>query len=89
MGIIVNFTDSTVQGLTRDALRITAANDVIVEFKGGSWDFEDTIFNITSGSMDRVTGDVRAESTGTDKKTGKIFTTVTYELQCKAAQRIF
>jgi hypothetical protein len=60
MGIIVNFTNRTVQGFGNPGLmdypvKITAWNDVTVAF-GGSAEFAKSSRNSISGSIDRVTG---------------------------------
>jgi len=77
MGIILNFTERTVQGFGDPGLidipaKITAANDVTVAFAGSAHpqippDLEMTI----SGTLDRVTGDVYATMIGTDRRTQK------------------
>jgi len=61
MGIIINFTDRTVQGFGfpfDNPLMITRANDVQVVF-GGKEDRTLVRHSIT-GTIDRVTGDVEA-----------------------------
>ena len=92
MGIIVKFTDRTVRGFHAPGrfdypVRITAINDVIVEF-GGS-DQAGLIAESTVGSMDRVIGHVGAVLTTSDPKTGTTLDTTTYELQCKPTPRMF
>ena len=72
MGIIVNFTNRTVQGFNDPSfmdypIKITAWNDVIVVFDGSSEALKGSTSS-TRGSIDRVTGDVGATSMVTDKK---------------------
>jgi hypothetical protein len=91
MGIIVNFTNRTVQGfggLIWDyPVKIAAWNDVTVTF-GGSQDDKFSKASIM-GNIDRVTGDVGATSMVTDAKTGKTITSTSYALKCRPAQRMF
>ena len=95
MGIIVNFTNRTVQGFDQVGLfgelidypvKITAWNDVTVVFKG---DFAKFSTHSITGTIDRVTGDVWANSIMTDAKTGKIITSTSYALKCRPTQRMF
>jgi hypothetical protein len=81
MGIIVNFTDRTVQGIGDYPVMITAANDVIVVF-GGHQQVLTSLSSI-SGNIDRVTGDVEAISMVSDPKTAKIIGRTTYALECR------
>jgi len=90
MGIIVNFTKRTVQGFNDPSIvdypvRITAWNDVTVDF--GSEVLNSTWS--TSGSIDRVTGDVEATLIVTDPKTSKTISSTVYALKCRPAQRMF
>jgi hypothetical protein len=92
MGIIVNFTNRTVQGFGYPGLmdypvKITAWNDVTVSFGGSREDRSQraSIF----GKIDRVTGDAEAISSVTDAKTGKFVTSLTYALKCRPTQRMF
>jgi hypothetical protein len=90
MGIIVNFTNRTVQGFGAPGvldypIKITAWNDVTVAFLGS----HERIGSTTRGSIDRVTGDVEATSTATDAKTGNLLMSVRYALKCRPAQRMF
>jgi hypothetical protein len=92
MSVILNFTDRTVQGFGTPGLldypvRITGANDVMIVF-GGSQEMAGSVAS-TQGSIDRVTGDLEAATTLTDQKTSKTYSTTTYSLQCKPAQRMF
>jgi hypothetical protein len=97
MGIIVNFTNRTVQGFDHVGLfgelidypvKITAWNDVTVVFKGSA-DFAKSSTDSITGTIDRVTGDVWANSIMTDAKTGKIITSTSYALKCRPTQRMF
>ena len=90
MGIIVNFTNRTVQGFGSPGLidypvKITAWNDVTVAFYGRHEQMGSSI----RGSIDRVTGDVEATSMVYDTKTSKIIAQDTYTLKCRPTQRMF
>ena len=91
MGIIVNFTDRTVQGFGfpngpfDDPLKISRADDATVVFGGEQ---EISVRSAIMGVIDRVTGEVQAKWLFIDK-TGKFEPHVTYALQCKPAQRTF
>ena len=92
MGIIVNFTTRTVQGFGYPGLldypvKVTGANDVMVVFKGSHDDGSSV--SSTTGSIDRVTGDVEATASLIAKKTFTTITSTSYALQCKPAQRMF
>jgi hypothetical protein len=76
MGIIVNFTNRTVQGgfgyppaLYDFPVKITSMNEVTVVLTGQSF---------ITGSIDRVTGDVEADADS-----------IHYALKCRPAQRMF
>jgi hypothetical protein len=65
-------------------VNITGINEVTVTFGGSrrsGWGD-----NNLSGTIDRVTGDVEANSTLTD---GKHSATITYSLKCRPTQRLF
>ena len=94
MGIIVNFTARYVQGLDFGypglddfPVKITAMNDVTVEFSGSQrrspsrWTID--------GSIDRVTGDLNATSTMRNIMSNEIVAEQTYALKCRPAQRLF
>jgi hypothetical protein len=86
MGIIVNFTNRTVQGFDAPGvldypIKITAWNDVTVAFLGS----HERRGSTTRGSIDRVTGDVEATTT----VTGNYLMSVRYALKCRPAQRMF
>src|SRR5262245_44650717 len=85
MGIIVNFTKRTVQGFGDPEfgeylVKITAWNDVTVAFSGS----EENKVSRSSivGRIDRVTGDVWANSMLTDAKTSKTVSSTSYVLKC-------
>ena len=94
MGIIVNFTDSTVQGFGypygsfNHPVMITTADDVTVGFYGEQEGVLSSTESII-GSIDRVTGDVEATLSLIDQKTSKATRQITYTLQCKPTQRVF
>jgi hypothetical protein len=91
MGIIINYTTRTVQGLnpglTDYPVAITTANDVTVAFGGeqnsGPWT------NSIEGTINRVTGDLSAASMLFDHTTSKVLSQTLYTLQCRPAQRMF
>jgi hypothetical protein len=88
VGIIVNFTNGTVQGFGDPGsvdVRITAVNDVAILFRGNKPDGP-VILNI-SGAMDRVSGLVQARI---DKMDGAIVLDGRrYDLKCRPTQRMF
>jgi len=90
MGIIVNFTARTVQGFVSPGfefpVKITAANDVTIEFSG-SQQPPSSVHRIF-GSIDRVTGDVEATSSITDPKTNNFVSQTAYTLHCRPTQRM-
>ena len=91
MGIIVNFTKSTVHGfgypgLSDHPVKITAFNEVTVAFGGSEANLGVT--SSISGSIDRVTGDVEATSMMTNTKKEVLFS-MSYALKCRPAQRMF
>jgi len=90
MGIIVNFTNRTVQGFGSPGVvdypvKITAWNEVTVSFYGS----DEKMGLRTRGAIDRVTGDVDATSMAYDPKNGKIVSQDVYALKCRPAQRMF
>jgi hypothetical protein len=94
MGIIINFTALTITSGSKEALlgwnfplKITSFDEATVLFEG-SYDTELTVRTI-SGSIDRVTGDVKAVSTKTDKNTFASLLDVVYSLKCRPTQRMF
>jgi hypothetical protein len=87
-GIIVNFTRRTIQGLGLwgagvDDVKITAMNDVTVEFLGSKPMRGNELDWTIRGRIDRVTGDVLA------LKIRQPNDLTTYELKCRPAQRLF
>jgi hypothetical protein len=93
MGIIVNFTNRTVQGFGHPGLmdypvKITGWNDVTVVF-GGSAELAKSSRDSIFGSINRVTGDVEASQLATYIKTGKTIGSTNYALKCRPAQRMF
>ena len=82
MGIIVDFTNRTVQGFGAPVLDypigITAWNDVTVAF------FGHVLGSSTVGIIDRVTGDVEATSMAMAAKAGNIIMSVHYALKCSS-----
>jgi hypothetical protein len=93
MGIILNFTKKTVHGFGTPGLmdypvNITGVDEASVAF-GGYREYGATTLSIT-GSVDRVTGDVGATSTMfTNTKKQATFSSTTYSLKCRPAQRMF
>jgi hypothetical protein len=85
MSIIINLTAQTVAGLDF-LLKVTAVDEMTVSFRG-SKNTDETSWSI-SGSIDRVTGDMKAVSTKMNRNT---FTSldVAYFLKCRPAQRMF
>jgi len=86
MGLIVNFTNRTVQGTSHrgpylfdDQLQIVDANENTVVFRG----FSEFLGMTIAGDMDRVTGDV-----GMVAIAERGFPYV-YALKCRPAQRMF
>jgi hypothetical protein len=94
MGLIVNFSSGTVEGLSAPGqfgyvpVKITGANEVTVSFDGSVRTNLGSDSSI-SGSIDRVTGDVEAYQRLTDSKTGKAISSTTYALTCRPTQRMF
>jgi hypothetical protein len=85
VGIIINFTARTVAGLDFP-LKITSFDETAVLFEGS--DDTELTFRRISGSIDRVTGDMKAVSIKMNKKTF-ISLDVAYALKCRPAQRMF
>jgi hypothetical protein len=92
MGIIVNFTKKTVHGFGdplfgEQRIKITGVTETAVYFSP-----DDKFQNMSQGGMgaiDRVTGDLWADFTATDAKTGKTITSTSYALKCRPTQRMF
>jgi hypothetical protein len=97
VGIIINFTAKTVQGLNfmtrsiqglvgpKDFVKITSISDQTVAFLGSSSGLS------INGSIDRVTGDLEATyiSSGVGEWTQSTSVTQTLALKCRPAQRMF
>ena len=86
MGLVVNFTNRTVQGASRwgpylfdDQLQITDSNERTIVFSG----FSKFLGRTINGFMDRVTGDVGMVATA--EGSGAF----DYSLKCRPAQRMF
>ena len=93
MGIIVNFTKKTVHGfgdpfLGEQPINITGITETAVYF-GTSNKLFQTSERSVIGTIDRVTGDLWADFTSTDAKTGKAITSQSYALKCRPTQRMF
>ena len=86
LGIIINFTARTVAGLDFP-LKITSSDETSVFFKGS--DDTERTFRTISGSIDRLTGDMKAVSIKTNKDTFISLGDVAYALKCRPAQRMF
>jgi hypothetical protein len=87
MGIIVDFTNRTVQGFgfpdSHDfPVKITGMNEVTITFHGSNQAGNMSI----TGSIDRVTGDVEARN---QAASDTFYTILRYALKCKPAQRMF
>jgi hypothetical protein len=93
MGVIVNFNNHTVQGFNTPAgdggypVMITGINDVEIAFDG--LERKGDVENTVNGTIDRVTGDVWAESRIFNVKGSGSRITTTYTLKCKPTQRMF
>ena len=92
MGLIVSFTAGTVQGFGTPGLldapiKLTGINEVTVAF-GGAARVLSSDWSL-SGSIDRVTGEVEANQSSTDAKTGKTIMSTSYSLKCRPTQRMF
>jgi hypothetical protein len=86
LGIIIDFTARTVAGLDFP-VKITSSDELTVSFEGSD-DTERTLRRI-SGSIDRVTGDMKAVSIKTDKNTFISLLDVWYVLKSRPTQRMF
>ena len=97
MGIIVNFTAGTVQGLDfmtrsiqgligpKDFVKITSTNDLTITFLGRS----SSGLSI-NGSLNRVTGELEATyMTSSGEWPQSTITTQTLALKCRPTQRMF
>ena len=87
MGIVVNFTARTVAGFTYPGLEefpvvIRGANEVHITFAGSN----ESGSSIVAGDINRVTGELWANSTMRDAQTSKIAMSTSYSLQCRPTQ---
>ena len=87
MGIVVNFTARTVAGFTYPGLEefpvvIRDANEVLITFAGSN----ESGSSIVAGDINRVTGELWANSTMRDAQTSKIVVSTSYSLQCRPTQ---
>jgi hypothetical protein len=90
MGIIVNFTAGTVQGLGVDySVKIETADDALINFLGDNGERKVTAYSITLGSIDRVTGKLEASTSLYLRDKAAAIRTITYTLNCIPAQRKF
>jgi hypothetical protein len=92
MGIIVNFTNRTVQGfggLVDFPVKITDMNEVTVSFYGEKPKGPNAVIDWSiHGTIDRVTGDVEYTDAVMSLQTSTV-TTTQYSLKCRPAQRMF
>ena len=91
MGIIVNFTNGSVQGFGFPA-RIIDVNEVTITFhdvEPAAEGFTRSAEQRTYGTIDRVTGDVYATNTMSSSKTNKVVMSTEFILKCRPAQRMF
>jgi hypothetical protein len=96
MGILVNFTNSTVQGFGNPdpnedfPIKITGVNEATISFQGKRPDNpKGATDRRIEGTIDRATGDVNATDTLTNLKTSKIAYSTRYALKCRPTQRMF
>ena len=94
MSVIFNFTTRTVQGFNSPAtpwanypIKITGADDVTVAF-GGSGQILHAEAS-TSGTIDRITGDLEFTEMSVDPKTSRVISQTNYALKCRPTQRMF
>ena len=90
MGIIVNLTKRTFEGLealSSIPVEITSVNEVTISFQGFNRDkvLEENV----RGSIDRVTGDFEAITTMKSVRTMEITSTARHSLKCRPTQRMF
>ena len=93
MGLIVNLTARTIQGFNSLLLgdppdEITEFNDATIMFLSKREDSEEML-RIFMGSIDRVTGDLKATATIASRNPPQNRLTTTYSLNCRPAQRLF
>jgi hypothetical protein len=94
MGVVINFAEGTVTGFTMPGIAgypvkimERMSSETVVAFggddsvSGSKWD--------TVGNIDRVTGDVDAQTTLEDTDRHKIINKTTYSLHCRPAERLW
>lgn len=87
-GLVIDFAARTVAGFTSPgafSVKILSADEASIVFQGSS----DNGGQLIHGSINRVTGDVEADWTGTIPQTGRVIAVSVYSLRCKPAQRMF
>jgi hypothetical protein len=100
LGIIVNFTKQTVQGIGYSGeytnvfhpsypVEITNANEVTISFGGSYRGVPGSAEDSVEGVINRVTGDANAHWALLDLKTSKYIRLLRYALKCRPAQRMF
>jgi hypothetical protein len=94
MSIIFNFTTRVVLGFNSPAfpewnypIKITGADDVAVAFRGSRQVLHAEAS--TSGTIDRITGDLEFTEMSVDPKTSRVTSQTNYALKCRPAQRMF
>ena len=94
MGLIVNFTKMTVHGFVdpffgEPPIKITGITETSVSFGIVDDKYLQIMSRSVMGAIDRVTGDVWADFTSSNTKTGKTVTSTSYALKCRPTQRMF
>jgi len=87
MGIVIDFTAQTVEGFRPIRAKIRTVTNAIVAFEGSEGG--NLITHTISGLIHRVIGDMQATLTFRDKDTGTVRARISYDLQCRPAQRMF
>lgn len=87
MGVVINFSVRTVASFTYPGLEefpvvIRDANEVLITFAGSN----ESGSSIVAGDINRVTGELWANSTMRDAQTSKIVMSTSYSLQCRPTQ---
>jgi len=83
IGVILDFQKKTVTGLSDSLLRIIGLTETTVSFNGAEAGW------FMNGTLDRVTGFLIAASIKSDPNTRKTILSLSYDLQCRATQRMF
>jgi hypothetical protein len=90
MGVVVDFNTRTVQGLGVDyPVKIQIADDALLDFLGDDGRVPPLAHSITTGSIDRVTGDLEAGTSVFLRGGSNEEFTTSFTLKCKSAQRLF